>query len=315
MSETAVDVAAGVLVRGDGQVLLAQRPANKVYGGFWEFPGGKVEPGETARAALDRELCEELGIRVISAYPWLTQIFTYPHATVRIFFHRVTAWQGSMTALEHQALQWQMPSNMTLAPMLPANTPLLRALELAPEYAISNISEIGEQAFLDMLDQRLSRGLRLIQLRDEAATRNALRALGRKMMPMCRMHGARLLVEGDIQVAQEIGADGLHLSSNQLDTLDERPHFSWVGASCHGEGDLAKAARLALDFVTLGPVVDTFPGHSEALMGWGEFSRLIAAYPLPVFASGGLGRDHIETAWTYGAHGIATRRAAWREIN
>jgi len=309
MSETAVDVAAGVLVRDDGQVLLAQRPAHKVYGGYWEFPGGKVEPGETARAALDRELCEELGIRVIAAYPWLTQIFTYPHATVRIFFHRVTAWQGSMTALEHQALQWQMPSNMTLAPMLPANTPLLRALELAPEYAISNTSEIGEQAFLDLLDRRLSGGLRLIQLRGESATRNALRALGFKIIPMCRLHGARLLVEGDIHVAQEIGADGVHLSSNQLDTLDERPHFSWVGATCHDEGDLAKAVRLALDFVTLGPVVDTLPGYSEPPMGWGEFARLIAAYPLPVFACGGLGYADIETAWSHGAHGIATCRA------
>jgi 8-oxo-dGTP diphosphatase len=311
----AVDVAAGVLVRSDGQVLLAQRPVAKVYAGYWEFPGGKVEQGETPRIALDRELNEELGIRVTSAYPWLTQTFEYPHATVRIYFFRVTSWEGAAVPREHQALEWQRPEHITLAPMLPANTPLLRALEIAPEYAISNVMELGERSFLKLLEWRLSRGLQLVQLREEMSDRARLRMLGQRVISLCRSHGARLLVNGDVQIAQEIGADGIHLSGPQLAQLDERPHFAWVGATCHDEGDLAKAAALALDFVVLGPVVEATPAKERVVMGWQRFSRLIEHYPLPVFAAGGLTRAYLETAWIHGAHGIATRRTAWREPN
>jgi 8-oxo-dGTP diphosphatase len=315
MTASAVDVAAGVLVRTDGQVLLAQRPLSKVYAGYWEFPGGKVEPGETPRIALDRELYEELGIRVSCAYPWLTQTFEYPHATVRIHFFRVTAWDGTMVAREHQALEWQLPEHMTLAPMLPANTPLLRALDIASEYAISNVMEVGERSFLKLLAWRLSRGLRLVQLREQMLDRTRLRTLGQRIIGLCRSHGARLLVNADMQIAQEIGADGIHLSSAQLAQWDERPHFAWVGATCHDEGELAKAASLALDFVVLGPVVESATGKERAALGWQRFSRLIENYPLPVFAAGGLKRAFLETAWTHGAHGIAVRRTAWREPN
>src|SRR3954468_10434593 len=89
-----VEVAAAVLQRADGSFLLAQRPPGKVYAGYWEFPGGKVEPGERVDEALARELHEELGIRIAGSYPWLTRVFTYPHATVRLNFRRVTRWQN-----------------------------------------------------------------------------------------------------------------------------------------------------------------------------------------------------------------------------
>jgi 8-oxo-dGTP diphosphatase len=86
-----VRVAAAVILRADGRVLLAQRPPGKAYAGYWEFPGGKLEPGESPRAALDRELHEELGLRVRRAAPWLVQRFVYPHAHVELHFFRVYA--------------------------------------------------------------------------------------------------------------------------------------------------------------------------------------------------------------------------------
>ena len=98
------------MLRADGsEFLLAQRPEGKVYAGYWEFPGGKVEPGETVREALVRELQEELGISVTACSPWLTRVFTYPHATVRLNFWRVTAWDGEIgitAPLEHSAVDW-----------------------------------------------------------------------------------------------------------------------------------------------------------------------------------------------------------------
>ena len=100
-----VEVAAAVILRPDGRFLLAQRPAGKVYAGYWEFPGGKVEPGEPARAALKRELHEELGIEVTRAYPWITREYVYPHAHVRLNFFRVLGWEGEPHSREGQALQ------------------------------------------------------------------------------------------------------------------------------------------------------------------------------------------------------------------
>jgi 8-oxo-dGTP diphosphatase len=104
-----VDVAVAVLIRPDGAALLARRPESKVYSGYWEFPGGKVEPGEPVSDALRREIREELGVEIERAYPWITRVFVYPHATVRLHFHRVTAWRGEPRALEHQAIAWQQP--------------------------------------------------------------------------------------------------------------------------------------------------------------------------------------------------------------
>ncbi len=304
MSESAVDVAAGVLIRADGKVLLAQRPERKVYAGFWEFPGGKVEAGETARVALDRELDEELAIKVERAYPWLTQTFTYPHATVRIHFFRVTEWHGELVAREHQAFDWQAPDHMTLAPMLPANTPILRALDLPHEYATTSVARLGEPAFLRALEARLRDGLRVVELHERGMPRDALRTLGSSVLALCRAHRARLLVKGDMQVAQEIGADGVHLSASQLEIIEERPPFAWVAASCGDALALAKAASLALDFVVVGPVARG--SGSTAPLGWPGFSALIDRYPLPVFAAGGLSRTDLDAAWRAGAHGVAT---------
>src|SRR4051812_35642451 len=133
-----VDVGAAVITRPDGGFLLAERPTGKVYAGYWEFPGGKIEPGETTLQGLSRELHEELGIEVETAFPWLTQVFTYSHATVRLHFFRVTAWRGEPHGREDQRIAWQRSDEPPLEPMLPANTPVFRALKLPPIYAVTN---------------------------------------------------------------------------------------------------------------------------------------------------------------------------------
>jgi len=120
--EALLHVAAAIILRPDGQVLLAQRPAGKAYAGYWEFPGGKLEAGETAREALDRELSEELGITVRGAAPWLVQRFRYPHAHVLLHFFRVFEWEGEPVGHDGQAFVWQTPGRFDVSPLLPANT-------------------------------------------------------------------------------------------------------------------------------------------------------------------------------------------------
>ncbi len=129
-----VRVAAAVVLRPDGAVLLAQRPAGKAYAGYWEFPGGKLEPGESPRQALVRELHEELGLGVVDAAPWFVQDFVYPHAHVELNFFRVFAWDGEPAGHDGQAFRWQLPGRFDVAPLLPANTRVLRALLLPTIY-------------------------------------------------------------------------------------------------------------------------------------------------------------------------------------
>ena len=125
MPRQAVDVAVGVLVDPAGRFLLTSRPEGKVYAGYWEFPGGKLEPGESVEAALRRELHEELGITIGPATPWKVDMMDYPHALVRLHFCKVFQWIGEFEMRERQQMAWQeLP--VQVAPVLPGTVPVLR---------------------------------------------------------------------------------------------------------------------------------------------------------------------------------------------
>ena len=129
LDRSVVDVAVGILVKPDGCFLLTSRPAGKVYAGYWEFPGGKLEVGETVDDALRRELFEELGIRVETAQPWQVELVDYPHALVRLNFWKVLAWSGELQMLERQSCSWQqLPVNVS--PVLPGTIPVLNMFAL-----------------------------------------------------------------------------------------------------------------------------------------------------------------------------------------
>ena len=129
----AIDVAAGVLLNRQGEVLLAQRPKGKVYEGWWEVPGGKFEAGETAHEALARELDEELGLRIDHSSAWCTREYHYPHGHVRLHFRRVWHWWGEPRSMESQAFAWvdpRKPREAGVWPLLPATEPLMTWLAL-----------------------------------------------------------------------------------------------------------------------------------------------------------------------------------------
>jgi 8-oxo-dGTP diphosphatase len=122
---TPVDVAVGVLIDGQGRFLLTSRPVGKVYAGYWEFPGGKLEAGESVEAALRRELIEELGIQIGAVQPWKIELMDYEHARVRLHFCKVVAWTGEFEMREQQAMAWQtLP--VQVQPLLPGTLPVLR---------------------------------------------------------------------------------------------------------------------------------------------------------------------------------------------
>ncbi len=300
----AVEVAAAVIQRADGAFLLARRPAGKVYAGYWEFPGGKVEAGEAAERALVRELREELGIDACTAFPWITREYTYPHAAVRLNFFRVTAWKGDPHPKENQTIAWQRIGAPLAEPMLPANAPVLAALELPHEYAITDAENRGRGPMLASIRERLGAGLRLIQVRDKGLPRRE--EFARSVLRLARRHGARVLLNGGPAIG-----DGVHYTAAQLMDLRERPRGILAAASCHNANELQRAMALELDFAVLGPVKPTASHTGAPTLGWEGFARLAHGASIPVYAIGGVKRADLETAWRAGAHGLAMISGAW----
>lgn len=306
------DVVAVVIYNARGEYLLAQRPAGKVYAGYWEFPGGKVEPGESLVAAVKREIREELGIEVLRADPWLTRTHVYEHASVRLHFFRTREWQGTLHGMEGQQFAFQVAGQESVSPMLPANGPILKAVGLPPVVGITQAQEMGVDHFMPRLEAALTNGLRLVQVREPGMGKDELKAFALAVVKRCHAAGARVLINGDVDLAHEVGADGVQLKSAQFGMLSQRPAMDLVGASIHSRTELEQAAALGCDFAVLGSVKPTATHPGGATLGWSGFADIAAASAIPVYGIGGLGpADVYPDAWRHGAHGIATIRAAW----
>lgn len=308
-----VEVAAGVLLRSDGSFLLGQRAPGSIYAGYWEFPGGKIEAGETPAQALCRELEEELDIRVSHLRPWLRREHFYEHAHVCLHFFEVAAWSGELHSKVHHRLHWQQPGEEPPAPMLPANGPVLKALRLPRMMGITQAATIGVEAQLQLLDRALAGGLRLVQVREPLLDERRRRQLGAEIVRRVRACGGLVLINGDVELALELGADGVHLPAHQLMRCEQRPSLPWVGASTHDRAELEQAARLELDYALLGAVQPTASHPGAEGLGWPAFARLVENLPLPVLALGGMRAEDMARARDHGAHGIAAIRAAWNQ--
>jgi 8-oxo-dGTP diphosphatase len=302
------EVAAAVIER-PGEFLLAQRPAGKAYPGYWEFPGGKIEPGEDARAALARELREELGIEVREATPWITRVYAYTHATVRLHFFRVTRWDGEPQPLEDQDIRWQRVGSPDVSPMLPANAPVLAALALPAVMVVSDASSRGIDAWIHRLESRVPAERLLVQLREKGMDHLKLQHLLSRTLARIEASGSRVVVNSDCGTFPQ--CDGIHLTAKALMATQARPAASLVGASCHYSEELAHAARLGLDYVVVGTVRATASHPGVPPLGWDAFESLAAGQPMPVYAIGGLTRADLPEAHRRGAHGVALLSAAF----
>lgn len=310
-----VAVAAAVIERPDGSYLLGRRAPDTFFPGYWEFPGGKVEAGETAQQAIIRELNEELGIVVQRADPWLRREHRYEHAHVELHFFRVREWSGEVVDHVHDALSWQRPGEETVAPMLPANGPVLSSLRLPAQYAITHAAEIGVATQLAALDVALTRGLRLVLLREPQLPVAARETFYQAALTRCHAAGARALIHDDVAAAHRLGADGVHWSTRSLLEADRaqmaRPDLPLLAASCHDAAEIAAAARMQCDFTVLGPVLPTLSHPGASPLGWTRFTEIAAVSPAPTYALGGLGASDLDTAWRAGAHGVAGIRRCW----
>jgi 8-oxo-dGTP diphosphatase len=298
-----IEVAAGILIDDRDRVLLMQRLPGKHLAGLWEFPGGKLEPGETIDEALVRELDEELGIEVLASTPLISLPWRYPEKTVRLHALRVTKWRGEPRAREGHPLRWVALRDMDVAAMPPADAPIVTALRLPPYYVIASSSQAA-------LDGSSRGGDTLWQLRMPEANRHEIRCAAQRLMAGDSRFREWMLLNRDIELARELGV-GVHLKAAQLRTLRGRPlpRDAWVGASCHGAEELELAAALGADFATLSPVHPTTSHPDATPLGWERFAQIVTDARLPVYALGGVGPDDLERARVAGAQGVAGIRA------
>lgn len=200
---------------------------------------------------------------------------------------------------------------MDVTPLLPANDKILQALNLPPLYAITCAKKSGMTEFMPRLELALTRGVRLIQVREPDVAPAQCAQWARRIMDRAHAYGARVLVNGDETLARKVRADGVHSPARQLMRLTARPATRLWAASCHNTEELARAARLGADFVVLSPVLPTSSHPDHAAMGWHRFADLVRDYPLPVYALGGMRSDRLDIAMQHGAHGIACMSGIW----
>ncbi|MBE9515724.1 MAG: Nudix family hydrolase [Proteobacteria bacterium] len=300
----------------DRRVLISRRHIDSHQGGKWEFPGGKLDVGEDAFSALERELNEELGITVGKAIPFIRLNYVYPDKAVHLDVWRVLSFSGEAHGREGQDVQWVDINSLRNYDYPQANIPVIRALELPSVYAISAADRMGQELFLNRLDQALQAGLKLLQLREPRLSEQDYRNLAHTVIDRCHKHGAKVILNAEPALVPELGADGVQLNSNALMQLTERPLDDgfMVIASCHDQAELKQAQAIHADAALLSPVLDT-PSHPGAdTLGWPVFSELATDASLPVYALGGMEPDSIEEAQSHGAIGIAMITAYWEQF-
>lgn len=303
----------GVIADDAGRILTSKRADHVHQGGRWEFPGGKLMPGELPEHGLARELNEELGIQVTSSRPLIRIRHDDGEFPVLLDVRRVEAYSGFPEGREGQPLAWQAPEAMNARVFPDADRAIIDALRLPPLLMITGDDPRQTERFLERIAGALERGIRLVQLRAHLLDDGDYARLAQQIYPLCEAYRARLLLNRDPRRIADVPHHGLHLTASLLRNLTERPGQpqTLIGASCHDAAQLAQAARLKLNYALLSPVKPTASHPLAVPLGWRRFAELAESANLPVYALGGLEPGDLHDAIDCGAQGIAAIRGLW----
>lgn len=313
-----VHVAVGVIVNADGKILIAKRSLNAHQGGLWEFPGGKVDAGETIEQALVRELYEELAIEVLASQPLIQIRHHYPDKSVLLDVHKITRFTGEPCGNEGQPIQWVDAKELNNFEFPAANHPIISAINLPEKYVVTG-AYLDDRDFIARLNSALVAGLRIVQLRIADFSADIHQHLLYATLEAVNQSDATLVINcsfAEFNRATQSHPDtnfGLHLNRHHAKAINERPVGREVlfGVSCHNTEEIVHAQKIGADYLLLSPVLPTDSHPSAASFGWELFSALVELANVPVYALGGVSEEHIETAQSSGAQGVAGISAWW----
>lgn len=308
-----LQVAVGVIINSQNQVLISKRSALVDQPDCWEFPGGKVESGESIEAALCRELKEELGITV-QDYQFLFSVpYDYGAKKVCLHVYTVSKYSGQEHSRESQPLQWLGVDKLPSLQFPDANKVILKAIKLPEMIQITGgFSSLGDliQKTEVCIDQDVSMiQFRAHQLNDEDYLHHA-----NAVLELCHRHSVKLILNRAMNVAEKIKADGIHLNRFELMKYKQRPCSGnlLLSASCHDLSELRQAEVLDADFCFLSPVY-TARSHSAGIsLGMKQFAKLIASCSVPVYALGGMQASDLSSVKASGGVGIAAISGKWQ---
>lgn len=297
------------------QVLISRRQSHQSYAGYWEFPGGKVEQGETFEQALTREFNEEVGVNV-SCWQSLIQIpWQYEHANVMLNVFVADEFKGVVCANEGQEIKWVKTPQLADYQFPEANSGIINALILPDSCAITGGFNYIEDG-LNILKNTLESGVKLVQLRAKSMSDQEFIAFAEPAIRLVHQYDAKVLLNAMPEMLQKLpNADGLQLASTATKNIDSRPipKDKLLSISTHSQAEIEKAIALNADIILLSPVKKTSSHPELEGIGWQKFQQMATNIPVPVYALGGMKVTDINDAKNHGAQGIAAISSFWKK--
>ena len=307
-------VVVGIVRNSRDEILVMKRPADRHLGGLAEFPGGKLEAGESPESGLQRELKEELDIDMCRCRPLIQVPYSYADREVFLDVFLVTDYSGRVRGVEGQEFAWTSLQALDGLRFPKANHGIVRALQLPGLVCVTPDAGQVRDFLRHFRDTVRQAEVSLVHFRSHELDRQHYLRLARDCLQECRRHQARLVLNAEAPLLEQTDAHGLHLTSRRLCAAKTRPlgREYLVSASCHTLEEVLHASQTGLDYIFLGPVREKVSAASSEVLGWKRFARLARESALPAYAIGGLGEADIEVARAHGAQGVAAIRAVWQ---
>ncbi len=312
-----IHVAVAVIINQKNEVLISLRAKDVHQGGLWEFPGGKLEAGESVLDALRREVKEELNLCIVKTSAFKKIHHQYSDRTVLLDIWRVDSFTGEPRGAEGQQIKWQAIADLNDREFPAANRDIIMSLQLPQRYLITGSFE-NHQDFKSKLETSLNNGISLVQLRCKNMPADEYRQLAEASILLCEKYNAMLLFNTTQELFTDIRRNctaktGLHLSSKMLEDLQTRPvdNNALLSVSCHTDKEIEKAKLLNADIVLLSPVKETRSHPGIKGIGWQKFSDISSTLNTPVYALGGMSAADLADAKVAGAQGVAAISSFW----
>ena len=307
MSTRKVQVAVGVIKNPQGEILIAKRPEDKHMGGLWEFPGGKIEPGESTEMALDRELREEVNLTPTRFEKLIRIEHQYPDKHVVLNVLLITGFSSEAVGREGQEIQCVKTEDLNKYIFPEANKPIIIALKLPRRFLIT-----GQFDSFDDIQSRLTRainsGITHMQIRAPWLSGGEYLDLCSAVTSSLNHSNLELFANAVPDAFAQTALSNLHLNSQNLTkprTRSQLPPHKLLSAACHSMEELSRAEKLGVDFVFFSPVLATKSHPEHNPQGWQSLTEICQTAKIPVYALGGMAESDIDRAVECGAQGIA----------